>query len=88
MLVVPGGDSSGAGEGEQVSKPSAKELLADLVCTDATCRDHYSINDLAARMEKVLERHKPMDYGDDVKLCFECHTVAPCPTVRILNGEE
>jgi hypothetical protein len=43
---------------------------------------------LATRIKAVLTLHKPMDYGDDVGLCFECHTTSPCPTVRLLNGEE
>ena len=33
---------------------TARELLKEVVCTDETCGDHCSINDLASRVEAVL----------------------------------
>lgn len=49
--------------------------------------------DLAARVERVLALHKPFDVTDaglipDGQYCDECGVGWPCPTMRLLNGEE
>jgi hypothetical protein len=40
---------------------------------------------LAARVERVLARHKA---GKHRRVCRHCFGEWPCPTVRILDGEE
>ena len=39
---------------------------------------------LASRVEKILALHRASSIG----VCYGCEFDWPCPTVRILNGEE
>jgi len=66
--------------------PTARELMTDLDITD------YKVEELAARVEKVLALHVRVPQfrtnESDRTLCWGCAQNWPCPTVRILNGEE
>ena len=66
----------------------AMAMLPDLECD---CPEHI----LASRVEKVLALHKQSDSTfADRPWCCVCkdaqnnHVDWPCPTVRILNGEQ
>jgi hypothetical protein len=60
-------------------KPTARELL------DIGAQHGDSVpSELASRVEKVLALHRE-DVGNR---CMACGYSWPCPTVRILNGEE
>lgn len=70
-----------------MSKTQARELLTDLDITD------FKVEELAARVEKVLALHitaqlaigAPLVFdGDD---CIACGEPWPCPTRRALDGE-
>ena len=64
------------------SKPTARKLLG------LWERGEDIQTELVTRVEKVLalHRHAPeMQWGN---VCCHCFKDWPCPTVRILNGEE
>jgi hypothetical protein len=58
-----------------MKEPTARELLDHSRAKGST---------LAARVEKVLTAHA----AGGGWACELCQTHLPCPTVRILNGEE
>lgn len=79
-----------------MSKPTARELV-DWITNDATEVGWDRI--LAARVEKVLALHTqvsnsispgrtPSPYPRPYLRCGECQHKWPCPTVRLLNGED
>lgn len=75
-----------------MTAPTAKVLTAKELGDKLLLRHG---RELAARVEKVLSLHVeerevnaaglPMEESGS---CFECGMGWPCPTVRILNGEE
>jgi hypothetical protein len=76
------------------ARSSARELLADLRAFVAW---EGELDALAARVEKVLALHSPGPFydaersdGESVtkRLCRQCSVNFPCPTVRLLNGED
>ncbi len=69
-----------------MTKLTARELVAIVLGGHSSNDECHRL--LASRVEKVLELHRPMNYGDGVGMCFACHTMSPCPTIRKLNGEE
>ena len=46
---------------------------------------HARLAVLASRVEKVLALHRPGALGN---ACRHCVCTWPCPTIRILNGEQ
>ena len=71
-----------------MTEPTAGEVCADAAKQDI-CIPYFEM--LASRVEKVLALHHPMDAEDtEAGFCFGCieRVKWPCPTVRILNGEE
>jgi hypothetical protein len=76
-----------------MTAPTARELLTD-ISENIAGRPAVAGRLLAARVEKVLALHRKSTMGDSDQFpcCAECteeYRVAwPCPTVRILNGEE
>jgi hypothetical protein len=83
-----------------VSGPSARELVRSHEYEPCPCDEQADVIRclLASRVEKVLARHVPFDVqasdGCMVQRCRGCHnstgapSLWPCPTVRLLNGEE
>jgi hypothetical protein len=61
------------------AKPTAMELCDALPVGVAA-------DDLAARVEAVLALH--VSSGKSLNFCVACLRKYPCPTRRILNGEE
>lgn len=77
-----------------MTAPTARELVSDAQWQ----ADHDNVVPyfilLASRVEKVLALHKPIGSGR-YKTCEHCGDEQipeapfwPCPTVRLLNGEE
>lgn len=69
-------------------EPTASELLDKSKSEGFTRWDDGAI--LAARVEAVLELHKPLGPAHCEECytpCVECGGAYPCPTVRRLNGE-
>lgn len=76
-------------EGGQVSKSSARELLDSLHanCPVAGCPSC----ELVSRVERVLALHNSSMTGlpaSAIPRCADCKQEWPCPTVRLLDGEE
>ena len=89
MRLTVLGNQSKAEEGGVM--PTARELLETLGDGDAPYIEDAS-KILCDRVEKVLALHVewaplPTD-TPQVHRCVECAHGWPCPTVRILNGEE
>lgn len=83
---------------EQIHKalqePTARELLNGLKKASSRLGVEERADLLAARVERVLALHGEVE-GDDSDgswavspACSHCDSRWPCPTVRILNGEE
>jgi len=74
-----------------MSEPTARELLDS---NPLALAPFYGWPVLAARVERVLALHCEVE-GDDsdgsyavTSVCSECGQPWPCPTRRLLNGEE
>ena len=65
-----------------MTEPTARELCADAAKQDI-CIPYFEM--LASRVEKVLALHRPGALGN---ACRHCVCTWPCPTIRILNGEQ
>jgi hypothetical protein len=71
---------------QSVGRPSARELLDTIGAMPA---EYMPVDALAERVEKVLARHvREETSAPAVSYCFHCEYEWPCPTVRLLNGEE
>ena len=76
-----------------MSEPTARELL-DRMSNARGWAGMLDLpaRDLAARVEAVLELHKPVRTGvnrdgSPYMQCDCCGGKPPCPTVRLLNGD-
>ncbi len=77
-----------------MSKPTARELCEAIRTRDDTDAAIIGTN-LAARVEKVLTFHIEEEWEDllggppaKTGRCRECDHDWPCPTVRVLNGDD
>jgi hypothetical protein len=80
-----------------MDKPSARELLDRNVSAAYVQQAAESMQALASRVEKALALHRPsvnVDRPTGLHWCVGCFDEDgncawwPCPTVRLLNGEE
>lgn len=79
-------------------KPTCRELLDDLWAdADEVVKRHLSDQQklhqaylLATRVERVLELHGPPSPSEakHADSCSACGELWPCPTKRLLEGEE
>jgi hypothetical protein len=63
-----------------MTKPTARELMDK--------HEWFGIDGLAVRVQAVLALHVEWHSIDVEPQCDECYRPWPCPTVRMLNGEE
>lgn len=70
-----------------MSEPTASDSIGNIRVQRGE-RTICAAPDLAARVEKVLALHEGRGFDGVRYYCKACHYESPCPTVRILNGEE
>lgn len=73
-----------------MTNPTAREVLDEINDTEEGCCCHAV--ELAARVEKVLALHEEERTWEgghkDIFICTHCRKNWPCPTLRLLNGED